>query len=204
MGEPMTLKKTYPAEMHQIQSHIENVQTYSQILGQALQTKSAEVDPVFLKALALGAYWHDIGKQFIPVSILNNTDPLTSEEIDLIQTHTLSGYEYLSEFNMGWTPRMSKIILDSVLYHHERYDGHGYPFQLAGEQIPLAARIIAVADAFESMTSKQVYRNTLSFEQAAQEIIDQSGRQFDPFVVDAFIATRRTFHRHIILAKCVA
>lgn len=185
-------------------SSLTNAQVYAQILGNRLRQDLPEITNTFMQGLLLGALWYDVGKQFIPRSLLSSKNALTEDEFDLIQTHTISGYEYLTELELGWQGSIKKHILDCVLYHHERYNGQGYPYQLATHQIPLVARIIALVDVFDALTSERSYKPAFSFEKAYDIIVAQRGQQFDPIVVDAFIDTRQAFYRNLILNKGVA
>ncbi|MGN7942634.1 HD-GYP domain-containing protein [Virgibacillus sp. 6R] len=130
-----------------------------------------------------GGLLHDIGKIGVPEHILIKQGKLTDEEYTLIKEHPVIGYniiKHISNFDKNG-------ILNIVLYHHERYDGKGYPKGLKGEDIPLVARIVALADTFDAMTSKRVYRDKLDLDYAVQEIHKHRGTQFDPNVVDAFL-----------------
>ncbi len=135
-----------------------------------------------LKTIARGAYLHDIGKIGIPDSILLKEGKLSSEEQTVMQTHVRIGYELLSRI-----PFLSTAA-EIVLTHQERYDGTGYPQGLTSEEIPLGARIFAVADTLDAMTSDRPYRQALPFSTAREEIIRESGKQFDPDIVRVFLS----------------
>jgi putative nucleotidyltransferase with HDIG domain len=124
---------------------------------------------------------HDVGKIGVSDAILNKPGPLTSEEWQQMRKHPAIGYEMLKDVKFLSTA--AKIVYS----HHERYDGKGYPVGLKGEDVPLGARIFAVADAFDAMTSNRPYRRALSVEKAQEEILNNSGSQFDPGVVEAFL-----------------
>jgi cyclic di-GMP phosphodiesterase len=138
--------------------------------------------PEQLKQIARGAYMHDIGKIGIPDSILLKPGKLSREERATMETHARVGYELVGRitFLAG--------AAEIVLAHQERYDGTGYPQGLVGEEIPLGARIFAVADTLDAMTSDRPYRRALSFAKARAEIKNESGRQFDPEVVRVFLS----------------
>jgi response regulator RpfG family c-di-GMP phosphodiesterase len=142
------------------------------------------VDPLLLEdpSLEYGFLLHDVGKIGISDQILLKPGPLTAEERDLVHTHPLIGAQILRNVSM-----LQGRGLDVVRNHHERWDGAGYPDGLMGEQIPLSARIFAVADTLDAMTSHRPYRAALDWMDAVGEIQAQSGRQFDPEVVQAFI-----------------
>jgi HD-GYP domain-containing protein (c-di-GMP phosphodiesterase class II) len=125
---------------------------------------------------------HDIGKIGIPGYILNKPGPLTYEEFNgIMKTHSTLGANIVKEVPFLYD--LHKLIL----YHHEHYDGEGYPEKLKGEQIPLGARILHVADAFEAMTSNRPYRSSLGKKEAIRRLIENSGKQFDPTVIKAFL-----------------
>ena len=148
----------------------------------ALELATA-VDPSLLNdpSVEAGFLLHDVGKIAIPDSILRKRGPLTDSEQDLMRQHTLIGSDLLDGI-----PLLSGEGLGVVRSHHERWDGAGYPDSLAGDEIPSAARIFAVADALDAMTSDRPYRKALTWEAAVEEIAEQRGRHFDPEVVDAF------------------
>ena len=130
-----------------------------------------------------GALLHDIGKIGIPEHILMKNGKLTNEEYEVIKTHPTIGYnmiKHVADFHENG-------VLDIVLYHHERYDGKGYPAGLKENQIPLFARIVAVADTFDAMTTKRIYREELNLEYTLNEIRKNKGTQFDPEMVDVFL-----------------
>ncbi|MFO7815639.1 MAG: HD domain-containing phosphohydrolase [Halanaerobiales bacterium] len=131
------------------------------------------------------AYWtglvHDIGKLIIPRITLNKKENFSEKDYDLIKKHPRWAYESLSE-----SKRLNEIA-KYVLYHHERWDGNGYPAGLKEEEIPLISRIITVADAYSAMTSDRAYRDALPREEAISELKKNAGEQFDPKIIDIFI-----------------
>ena len=127
------------------------------------------------------ALLHDIGKIGIPDSILNKPSRLTDEEYFVMKTHVTKGAEILRHFTL------LENVAEGALYHHERYDGKGYAHGLKGEEIPLNARIIALADAFDAMTANRVYRKQLDLDFVLEEIKKCSGSQFDPNLVEIFL-----------------
>jgi len=135
------------------------------------------------ESVAYGFVLHDIGKIGIPDSILQKPGPLTQPERRVMQTHTVLGEQMLAGVTL-----LQRGGLEVVRSHHERWDGQGYPDGLAGDQIPMAARVFAVADALDAMTSDRPYRLALSWTDARHEIAAKIGSQFDPDVVEAFTA----------------
>ncbi len=142
-------------------------------------------DRNFLFDLERGALLHDIGKIGIPESILRKKGPLSEREREIVKDHPVLGYEILEEFD--FLKRAAQV----VLFHHERYDGEGYPFGLTGEEIPLEARIFALADTLDAITSKRTYNENRSLENALFEIEKGRGSQFDPILTDAFLSIPR-------------
>lgn len=134
-----------------------------------------------LKELKLSGLFHDIGKISIPDSILFKPDKLSKEEYEIIKDHTKNGYQILRAADAY------SDFAEHALYHHEKMDGSGYPDGLKGKDIPLFARIISVADAYEAMTSDRPYRKALPIEKAMQELETFKGTQFDKKIVDIFI-----------------
>jgi diguanylate cyclase (GGDEF)-like protein len=131
-----------------------------------------------LEQLETAAYLHDLGKIAIPSQILNKPGPLTRGERRLVERHPEIGHALLNGFDC-------EPVAEFVLHHHERWDGNGYPHRRAGAEIPFASRLIFVADAFDALTSDRAYRKGVSVEAAMQELRRESGRQFDPLVVEA-------------------
>jgi putative nucleotidyltransferase with HDIG domain len=144
--------------------------------------KAMGCPPEQLKHIVRGAYLHDIGKIGIPDSILLKPANLSPEERAIMECHARIGYELVAR--IAFLAGAAEIVLT----HQERYDGTGYPQGLVGEEIPLGSRIFAVADTLDAMTSDRPYRRALPFSQAREEMERESGRQFDPQVVRAFLA----------------
>lgn len=171
-----TLIKSIEAKDKYTKGHSERVANYSVAIGKQMNLN--EIDLEQLNYLAL---LHDIGKVGVSDTILNKNQKLTDEEFDMVKHHPQIGAEIVKDI---------KLLKDDqgvVLHHHERWDGLGYPEGFKGELIPLQARIIAVADSFDAMTSDRAYRRALSLEVAVNEIVACSEKQFDPKVVEAFI-----------------
>jgi putative nucleotidyltransferase with HDIG domain len=166
--------------------HSRFVAAYSVLLTKTLGIRDAHA----LKCMERGALLHDIGKICVPASILNKVGPLTTIEREIIRDHPVLGYRMIEEF--GFLLEAAEI----VLCHHERFDGLGYPRGLAGEEIPPGARIFALADTLDAITSDRPYRRGKSFEEAFREIERSSGSQFDPRIVDGFMSVpRRTWEK---------
>jgi DJ-1 family protein len=166
----LEMKDTYT------QGHAKRVTEYSLSIGSKLNFDETE-----LRDLYLGAVLHDIGKVGTDDETLNKPDSLNLREETLVREHPIKG----TLFIVGME-NLSQII-PVILHHHERWDGEGYPGRLKGEQIPLHARIICIADAFDAMVSNRAYREGLDWESAILEMHKGKGTQFDPFLVDVFI-----------------
>jgi hypothetical protein len=134
------------------------------------------------EAIRFAGMLHDVGKLGVPTQVLQKTGPLTEDEFAAIQLHPMRGLEIVREIGFLYE------ALNGIMHHHERIDGCGYPMGLAGHEIPEFARVIAVADAFDSMTSTRSYREAKSIDQAVSELRRGAGSQFDPLIVEAFIA----------------
>ena len=139
-----------------------------------------------LDAVRLGASLHDVGKLTVTTKVLCKPGPLTAEELAQIRTHPLAGARLIEA-----VPDL-RPALPYVLHHHERWDGAGYPHRLAGDEIPIEARLLGVADAFDAMTSGRAYRPALSVEQALAELRRCAGSQFDPEFAETFVDGWRT------------
>lgn len=159
--------------------HSKNVAKYAMEIAEEMN-----LPPSLCHVIHIGGLLHDIGKIGIPESILTKPGNLTKEEYELIKSHPIKGYEIIKHVKQY----KNNGILDIVLHHHERFDGKGYPKGLKGEEIPLVARIVAVADSFDAMSSQRVYRQELQLDHILEEIKCNKGKQFDPIVVDAFLS----------------
>lgn len=166
--------------------HSRKVSAYAVLAAQALGLKQEEVEEIRLAGLL-----HDIGKVGIPEPILNKSGPLDANEWETMKTHTVLGAKILEPLQT-----MSRIR-DMVRHHHEFYDGTGYPNRLKGEEIPYGARVIAVADAFDTITSERTYKKARTREDAFAELERCASNQFDPSIVRAFVEIMRRAPRHV-------
>jgi putative two-component system response regulator len=155
--------------------HVERVMHYSLLIAQQMQC-----DPDEIAAIQFGAILHDIGKICLQGDFLSRPGPLSPDEWKEMYKHTIYGADLLKRI-----PYLGPAA-PVIRWHHERWDGQGYPDGLSGEAIPREARIVAVADAFDAMTSGRAYQEAASFPNALQEILDGSGSRYDPAVVEAF------------------
>jgi putative nucleotidyltransferase with HDIG domain len=162
-------------------NHTQRVTQYSRLLAEHL-----DLTPEKKQLIELGTPLHDIGKIGIDDAILRKPGRLTPAEFDVMKTHTTKGAKIL-----GQVPDLQPEVIEIVRSHHERWDGQGYPDGLKAEAIPELARIVAVADAFDAMTSDRPYRAGMAAEVAFAEVEKQKGRQFDPTMANAFLAIRQ-------------
>ena len=171
-----TVANTIDAKDDYTKGHSLRVAYYAEHLARKIGWSEEEVQNIHYIALL-----HDIGKIGVPDSVLNKPFKLTDVEFELIKNHTVRGAEILKDIKMF--PNVSL----GAKYHHERYDGTGYPNALKGEEIPMVARIIGIVDSYDAMTSNRVYRKRLQDEIVRQELIKGKGTQFDPYLVDRFL-----------------
>jgi len=160
--------------------HSKRVAIYTRSIAKEMGYDGEDLDRIYYIALL-----HDCGKIGVPDSILGKPGRLTDEEFEIIKSHTVRGGEILSSF------KSLENVGDGALYHHERYDGRGYPKGKAGQEIPLIARMICVADSFDAMNTNRVYRKMLSKERIISEIETNKGSQFDPEIADVLLRLLR-------------
>ena len=156
--------------------HSKRVAVYTRLLAEAMGFEGEELDRIYYVALL-----HDCGKIGVPDNILGKPGKLTDEEFEIIKSHTVCGGEILSSF------KSLEKAGEGALYHHERFDGRGYPEGRAGEDIPLIARMICVADSFDAMNTNRVYRKKLTKEEILGELERNKGKQFDPRIADVML-----------------
>ena len=172
-------------------AHLERVRGYSRALARQLQHTPEfreTIDDEFVRLVYETSPLHDIGKVAIPDSILLKPGRLTEQEFDVMKTHTSHAAQMLAEAIQEFpNAAFLRMAHDIALAHHERYDGSGYPRGLAGDDIPLCARIVALADVYDALTSQRVYKEAMSHEAAKSLIVNERGRHFDPAIVDAFL-----------------
>lgn len=178
-------------------AHLERVQLYAKSLAQqmALIPKFQDrIDAAYIRLIYQTSPLHDIGKVGIPDCVLLKPGRLSDREFDIMKTHTTIGARTLEAASRKFPGvRFIQMARDIAASHHERFDGTGYPAQLGGEQIPLCARIVALADVYDALTSKRVYKSAFGHDIAKSIIVGDSGSHFDPDVVDAFLKCEDRF-----------
>ncbi len=174
------LRAVYAKDVY-LRHHMENVARYSMLI--AKEFESVDLD---LKTFSQAVLYHDIGKLEIPERILQGITQLSTKEWQIMKTHPAKGAKFAKDLKV-FNDHQRKMIQDIAYCHHERYDGSGYPRGLEGAKIPMVARIVAVADAWDAMTTNRSYRPALPREVAKEELRKGRGTQFDPAVVDAFL-----------------
>ena len=183
-------------------NHLLRTQEYVRTLARGLRQRhprfAAQLDDKTIAALAESAPLHDIGKVGIPDHILLKPGKLTSDEWEVMKTHAILGSKAIeqAEKDAHKPVEFLGIAKQIAHWHHEKWDGSGYPDGLAGEAIPLPARLMALADVFDALISRRVYKDAFDFSQASQIIFEGRGRHFDPDIVDVFASEVDTF-RHI-------
>ena len=176
MESIQTVRYTVEAKDTYTRGHSDRVSEFSVLIGKKLGLSEDD-----LRRLKIGGLFHDVGKIGVPDNILQKEGKLSEDEYSEIKNHPTIGAHILS------TASIFQDILPIVKYHHERYDGKGYPERLQGENIPYLARITAVADTFDAMTSKRVYRDSIPLDQVIEEFKRCRGTQFDPELADLFV-----------------
>ncbi len=171
-----TLRYTVEAKDTYTRGHSDRVSEISVLIGKKVGLSDQD-----LKNLQIGGLFHDIGKIGVPDTILQKESKLTDDEYSEIKNHPSIGVHILSNATIF------KDIIPIVKHHHERFDGRGYPSQLKGEEIPYLARITAIADSFDAMTSKRSYRDSLPLDIVKEEFRKNKGTQFDPELADLFL-----------------
>lgn len=192
-----TLAKLAESRDCETGAHLERMREYSRILAEHLsktQRYADEIDADYVQTIYLTSPLHDIGKVGIPDHILLKPGKLTAEEFEVMKQHALIGSQTLDAALHAYpSARYLRVARDIAKSHHEKFNGTGYPSGLAGESIPLCARIVAVADVYDALTTKRVYKDAFSHEVAKEIIVKGRGTDFDPDVVDAFLAEEENF-----------
>ncbi len=195
-----TLKDLYSTIPRETRIHMQNVGRYADILFRAARNQDKEwvrsqMGENFANYSQEVFMMHDIGRHYIPMSILNKVEKLTDEEIQIIKNHTVDVAKAIDSVYVEPYPQdVMEQLLQIALYHHERYDGKGYPLGLKGDEIPLGAKICAIADTYEGIMSWKPYKKKQTTKEEATEIIvKEAGKQFDPEIVKLFLQCVKLF-----------
>ena len=186
--------------------HLKRIQLYVRTLLEYLALSSNQYseyvqrNSTYIEEIVFASLLHDIGKTAIPVEILTKPGKLTAEEFHIVKDHTSIAGEALGEANQTYKEEFGKdsylaLARDIALYHHEKWNGEGYPHRLKGSDIPLSARIVAIVDVYDALTSVRPYKKAWSHEKAFEEIVNGSGNHFEPDLVDAFKCCGEQFKR---------
>jgi len=178
-------------------NHLERVRFYSKTLGQTIarfDQVPREIDSLFIENIFLTSPLHDIGKIAIPDYVLRKPGRLDEKEFEIMKSHTIIGFDTLHEALTRY-PKADYLRMSAEIarFHHEKFDGTGYPDGLRGEKIPLSARIVALSDVYDALVSKRIYKDKYSHDTAKSIILEGRGRHFDPMVVDAFLLSEDIF-----------
>lgn len=179
--------------------HLERIRDYAKILAEEIAKREeyqGYVTPEYIEDLYHSSILHDIGKVGIPDSILLKPGRLTAEEFEIMKQHVILGGETLAAVDAHMKGNSFLTIGKEIAFHHhEKWDGSGYPSGQAGKEIPLSARLVALADVYDALTSKRCYKEAYPHEKAREIIIEERGRAFDPQLVDAFLLHEKEFMR---------
>jgi putative two-component system response regulator len=178
-------------------AHLERMREYARILAQQLSTTPTYTDVIdadYVRTIYMTSPLHDIGKVGIPDRVLLKPGRLTADEFEVMKQHVLIGSQTLeAALGADSSAQYLRFGQEIVLSHHEKFDGSGYPYGLAGNKIPLCGRIVALADVYDALTTKRVYKDAFSHQKAKSIILEGAGAHFDPDVVEAFLQREADF-----------
>lgn len=193
-----SLAKLAESRDYETGNHLDRIRHFSKTLAEhlaAVPGNPFRINDQFITNIFLTSPLHDIGKVGIPDHILLKPDRLDDREFEIMKEHARIGFRTLNEALQRYPEAdYLKISAEIALHHHEQYDGTGYPEGLRGEAIPLAARIVALADVYDALVSKRVYKQAIPHEIAEAVILERKGSHFDPAIVEAFLACQERFH----------
>ena len=174
--------------------HVRRTRDYVTLIARQCQKDniySEVINDIYITLLTKSAPLHDIGKIIVPDYVLKKPGKLNQEEFSLMQTHAKEGGRIINEvLGIGVDPEYLRVATEIATAHHERWDGKGYPYKLSRNNIPLSARIMAIADVFDALVSKRCYKESMSIDSAFNIILDESGSHFDPILVEEFIKVK--------------
>ena len=179
-------------------THIKRIENYTQLILSKVPISPECTEDVH-KSIPFASLLHDIGKLMVPKHILTKNAKLTLEEFEIIKTHAKLGGDVLKQASLSFYENFNKdnylkVASDIAMYHHEKWDGSGYPEGLQGEQIPLSARVVSIADVYDALRSKRVYKEGFSHEESVEIINSQSGISFDPKLITIFLELEGQFN----------
>lgn len=175
--------------------HIQRVQKFTDILAHHVMDEYPEykLSEEMIENIVSAAALHDIGKIAIPDSILLKPGKYTSEEYEYMKSHSLRGAEIIASITEAWDDDYREIACNIAKFHHERYDGHGYPEGLSGEEIPICAQLVAIADIYDSLISERVYKSAYTTEEAFQMIVGGECGVFSPKLIESFRNSKKEY-----------
>jgi len=180
-------------------THLERIREYAKLIAEELAknpTYAGHITPEYIDDIYQSSILHDIGKVGIPDAVLLKPDKLSDEEFDVIKRHTTLGGDAINAIEAKIEGQSFLALGKEIAYnHHEKWDGSGYPRGLNGVDIPLSARIIALADVYDALTTKRFYKEAFSHKKSRQMIVELKGTHFDPELVDVFLALEDEFNR---------
>ncbi len=176
--------------------HLERICAFTEVLARELSKVDPTLDEARVKTIGSMSALHDVGKVATPDAVLCKAGPLTDEERQIMQKHPCLGGDTLLAIKDRWGDNpFLRTAAEIALCHHEKWNGSGYPYGLAGDDIPLSARIVAVADVYDALTSRRVYKDSMSHKKAKEIIVEGAGSHFDPAVVEAFLRVDHVFRQ---------
>ena len=176
--------------------HIKRVKAFTKILATHMMKEFPEYELTEEKIdqITAASALHDIGKIMIPDNILFKPGKYTSEEFDYMKSHTIRGYDIIAQIADNWDKELMDYCKQIARSHHEKFDGRGYPENIKGDKIPIAAQIVSVTDCFEALISESLYKKAYSFDAAFQMILNGDCGAFNPKLIEAFRNSRGEFH----------
>lgn len=197
LEEQIVMGVTIATDLRDVETglHIKRISILSTMLSSYLKAQGMfEISDKFIEDIEKASPFHDIGKIGISDDILKKPGKLTETEYEIMKTHTTIGQKAIHKLMINGDASFLNMAEEIALYHHERYDGSGYPKGLSKSEIPLSARIVAIADVYDALISKRVYKPPMSHEEAIEIIKQASGKHFDPTIVSAFITISDDIH----------
>ena len=179
--------------------HVKRIEKYTLLILDELR-ETVGVDEELAEIIPMSALLHDIGELMLPSGILTKPSSLDDEETQIMRKHAKLGSDILKEANETFKKHFNKdsymkVASDIAMYHHEKWNGSGYPEGLSGEDIPLAARIVAIGDVYDALRSARVYKEAFSHEESTRQIVEESGKSFDPNLVNIFLHKNQEFKK---------